>query len=286
MKSVPEISVIIPAYNAATTLPRAVRSVMDQGLAEVEIIIVDDGSTDDVTATLGTLVDEANIHLIRQENGGPGVARNTGLGRATGRLIVFLDADDELLEGSLRRRLDALANHPSVGLVFHDILRPAQTGNGRAALLRAERFTDKFMPAVMEQHDDVYILGPRYFELAIVHFPYIWTSSVMLRNEVARRAGTFRTDLRAGEDIDFWFRVAALCPIAYIDSPMTLWHHTGDNLTKPTERFFADNVVFYESIRPRVREISGLETHLDRRLAQYHFLAGYFGFDDASMMGQ
>jgi glycosyltransferase involved in cell wall biosynthesis len=283
MTSTREISVIIPAYNAATTLPRAVQSVLGQGLPDVEVIIVDDGSSDDPGTALGALMDAGDIHVIRQENAGPGAARNTGLHRAKGRMIVFLDADDELLEGSMRRRRDVLEENPDVGLVFHDIFRPEKEGDIGSPLLHNERFIDKFRPAVIRQHGDVYILGPRYFELAIKHFPYIWTSSVMLRSDVAHRVGTFWTDLRAGEDIDFWFRVAALGPIAYIDAPLTHWHHTDSNLTKTSVGFFANNAIFYESLRPRVQEIPGLEAHLDRRIARYHFLAGYVAFDDGPL---
>jgi tetratricopeptide (TPR) repeat protein len=115
----PEISVIVPCYRAAGTLVRAVRSILDQAEPAVEIILIDDASPDDTLAAALALARQhpAITVLARESNGGPGAARNDGIGAARGSFICFLDADDEYAPGFLRAGLDRLRTDPAlVGL--------------------------------------------------------------------------------------------------------------------------------------------------------------------------
>ena len=97
----PKISVIIPLYNKEKIVERSVNSVLSQSFKNFELIIVDDGSTDNSFEIVNNIKDD-RIRLMRQENGGPSKARNTGAKRACGEWIVFLDADDELLPCALK----------------------------------------------------------------------------------------------------------------------------------------------------------------------------------------
>ena len=115
----PEISVIIPCFNAAETMDRAVRSVLDQDIAPIEIILVDDASSD---RTLEAAISLAGAHpaitvLARSVNGGAGPARNDGIRAARGRLLCFLDADDEYAPGFFRVGLDRLGADPTIAAV-------------------------------------------------------------------------------------------------------------------------------------------------------------------------
>ncbi len=112
----PIVSVVIPLFNKRTTIERAVRSILDQGVENVEIIVVDDGSTDgspDFVDSLGL----PNLRLVRQPNGGPGSARNTGVEASEASIVAFLDADDEWLSGFLRAALNALETSKAVAYV-------------------------------------------------------------------------------------------------------------------------------------------------------------------------
>lgn len=103
MSQYPLISVIVPAYNAEKTIQRAVRSVLTQTYPNVELVVVDDGSTDGTGALLDTLAaTEPRLRILHQSNGGVCVARNAGLNAAKGERICFLDADDELTEKALQ----------------------------------------------------------------------------------------------------------------------------------------------------------------------------------------
>ncbi len=111
----PKVSVIIPTYNSARFLPEALESVFSQNYADYEVIVVDDGSTDETTAVLESNADR--IRYVCQPNAGSAAARNTGLDLAQGEFVVFLDADDLLLPGKLKEQAAYLTLRPSLGIV-------------------------------------------------------------------------------------------------------------------------------------------------------------------------
>jgi glycosyltransferase involved in cell wall biosynthesis len=114
-ENAPKVSVIIPTYNSARFLPEALESVFSQNYADYEVIVVDDGSTDETMAVLQPYA--GRIRYTWQQNAGSAVARNTGLDMARGEYIVFLDADDLLLPGKLREQAAFLEVRPSLGMV-------------------------------------------------------------------------------------------------------------------------------------------------------------------------
>lgn len=111
----PDVSVVIPAYNAARTLPAAIESALNQTYRPAQIIVIDDGSADDTAAAVGQFGDK--VEYVRTPNRGPAPARNTGIERARGELVAFLDADDLWLPAKLERQVQALAAHPEAGAV-------------------------------------------------------------------------------------------------------------------------------------------------------------------------
>ena len=116
------VSVIIPTYNRGRTIERAVDSVLAQDHRSLEVIVVDDGSTDD---TAGRMRDryghDSRVVYLRQPNGGVCVARNTGMARARGEFIAMLDSDDAWLPGKLRAQVAAFRKHPELSLVWTDM---------------------------------------------------------------------------------------------------------------------------------------------------------------------
>ena len=108
----PTVSVVIPAFNAQRTIMRAIESVTAQTFHDYEIIVVDDGSSDHTSRVLeqAGLTEQKNFHLLRQENQGPAIARNTGIAKATGQYISFLDRDDCWMPHHLSRSVQLLFN--------------------------------------------------------------------------------------------------------------------------------------------------------------------------------
>ncbi|BAN50961.1 hypothetical protein PCA10_52290 [Metapseudomonas resinovorans NBRC 106553] len=118
MSAKPLLSVVIPTYNYAGVLPRAVESVLAQATSEVELWVVDDGSTDDTPAVCAALSQRhgAAFQCVRQTNAGPSAARNNGVQLAQGRYVLLLDADDELVPDTLPSLCERLRQQPDVGL--------------------------------------------------------------------------------------------------------------------------------------------------------------------------
>lgn len=112
------LSVIVPIYNAEETLERCVMSILQQGLQDMEMILVDDGSTDSSPAMCDTWTEkDVRIRTVHKKNGGLSDARNTGIGMAKGQYVTFVDSDDELRPGIYRRMMDTLAEHQEIDFV-------------------------------------------------------------------------------------------------------------------------------------------------------------------------
>ncbi|WP_375740451.1 glycosyltransferase family 2 protein [Pseudomonas boanensis] len=134
MSAKPLLSVVIPSYNYAAVLPRAVESVLAQATEEVELWVVDDGSTDDTPAVFATLGERygARFQGVRQDNAGPSAARNHGIRLACGRYVLLLDADDELVHGALPQLCEHLRQVPDVGLWLAGHVSAEPDGRERA----------------------------------------------------------------------------------------------------------------------------------------------------------
>ena len=185
------VSVVIPVYNGAVTLRRCLNSVLAQNGDPMEVIVVDDGSTDgttDVAASYGS-----RIIVLVQENQGQAAARNAGLSAATGQYVAFLDADDYWLPGFLRTTTGFLDAHPeasavSVGQLIKVWGKPPRI-RPRVLASRGEAV----QPCVL---DDFFAFWARH--------DHIRTGSAMMRREVIERAGYQRPDLRLCEDLEYW----------------------------------------------------------------------------------
>lgn len=113
------VSVLTPAYNAASTLERAYRSLREQDIQQWEYVIINDGSTDGTAQIAeGIAAADPRVKVVTTENRGNGATHNEGLRQSTGPVIAFLDADDEYLAGHLRKRLEYMATHPSVDAIW------------------------------------------------------------------------------------------------------------------------------------------------------------------------
>lgn len=207
------ISVIIPAYNCEETLARAVDSVLAQDYEPVEIIVVDDGSTDG-TAEVARGFGEA-VRLIVQENAGPGVARNRGVEAARGEFIAFLDADDEYLPGRLAKGLAPLVEDRGLALSHCQCMLTLPDGREE---LSGERFLR------MEPFRPERVLNPLYHS----------TPSATMRRDVFLELGGFDVTLRNREDHDLWMRVQESYGCACIAEPLVRVYRSPSSLSGST----------------------------------------------------
>jgi Glycosyl transferase family 2 len=181
------VTIVIPAYNYADYVGEAIRSGLEQGYRPIEIIVVDDGSTDETPAVLRQF--EGTIHTVRPERRGVSAARNVGLAEARGEFIVFLDADDLLVPGGIAAQVALMNDRPDIDAVF------------------GGWYSYDVMSEVISRHhssfrdDDVL---PRLLRGSIVATP----SAVMLRRAAVRALGGFDTSVSYTADWEMWFRLA------------------------------------------------------------------------------
>ncbi len=272
----PIVSIIIPAYNSAEYVYHAIYSALNQTTDNIEIIVVNDGSTDNTITVLERLQQKENFILLSQQNRGPGAARNKGMQAAKGEYICFLDADDRLLPTSVARRLAVLENTPHIDLIFTDILRldnPKQPG---FAFLDKNKFIEKFKPAIKSCENNIIIFNDQYFDCAMQFFPFICTSSVMIRKSMIDAVGEFQSKWKGSEDIDYWLRIAQQGCVAYINEPLAEWHHYLSSLTQFGHyAFYDDTISCYKNFKNNLGVKKYLKPVINKRLAYYAFAGGY-----------
>ena len=228
----PFFSVIIPVYNRAEDLGQAIRSVLAQSEQDFEIIVVDDGSSDDPQSVTGSFADP-RIRFHRQANRGGGAARNTGIDLARGRFVAFLDSDDAYLPGHLERMRRLLENSENtVGYARVVVDR----GGGRE-LLKPPRAIRRGEPMAD------YLLCDRGF---------VPTITLSVARETAARV-RYHENLRAAEDTDFAIRLElAGCHFAMVDAPGAVWRDLPDPNRTSAGRKGGRMVPWLEEMRPRI----------------------------------
>jgi glycosyltransferase involved in cell wall biosynthesis len=200
------VSVIIPTYNSASYLPETLASVFAQTHGRLEVVVVDDGSTDDTPALLRSYGDR--IVSVRQENwGGPSRPRNVGVDHARGDMIAFFDSDDLMEADKIAASVEAFARYPEAGLLFSNFRAVDETGRivDEDFLSRYREFRADLEP---DGPDLVRVLRARPAYSRMLRANFIGTSSVVCRRAALEEAGPFDESMLNADDIDMWRRIA------------------------------------------------------------------------------
>ena len=216
MSNQPLVSIVIPTYNRASTICEAIDSCRAQTYANCEIIVVDDGSTDDTVKLLEAHYVDA-IQLIQQPNSGPSAARNVGVEVSQGQFIQFCDADDILLPTKVERSVDVLqAASQQTAFVYSRYQHVS--ADGVTPLLIA---------------DPPLLSGDIFCELLLSNSNAILTSAVMVRREAFLKVGGFREDagFHNSEDWDLFLHLAAYYEVASLDEVLLRYRHHPQALT-------------------------------------------------------
>lgn len=202
------VSVIIPTYNSASFLPKAIDSVLKQTVSDLELIVADDGSTDDTAAVIAAIGDSRVKHLAL-EHRGRSPARNSGIQHAVGRYVAFLDADDWWTKDKLARQLALFAQNERLGLVFCWLRQIGPDGK----LLRSVRGIDGVGDGQ----------GDWLFERLLFGNIGGPGSTVLISRQCLDQVGGFRPDLAYAEDWDFCLRAAHLFPLGYVPDELAFY---------------------------------------------------------------
>jgi glycosyltransferase involved in cell wall biosynthesis len=197
------VSAIIPTYNRARDVRIAVATALQQTYQPIELIVVDDGSTDGTAEALRREFGD-RLRILAKPNGGVSSARNAGLAAARGEYLALLDSDDEWLPTHVEAQVAFLESHPDFGMVLTDVVRMDSERRDYELYRRRE-----FLP------EDGYILP------WVLRNPSLVPASAAFRRVVYEDVGGFDETLRTAEDLDFHLRVARRWKVGVIEQPLT-----------------------------------------------------------------
>lgn len=259
------VSVVIPTYNYGRFIAEALESALGQSLDVSEIIVVDDGSTDETKDIVLSFADRG-VRYLRQENAGVCAARNRGVAESRGEVIAFLDADDIWEASKLEKQVKILAADRDLGLV-HCGMREFASSSGKTLDLK----TDGEAGDVAD--------GLLVWEKSVVN---VSGSCLVVRREAFDAVGGFDARMEVGEDWDFCYRVARKYKVGFVAEPLVNYrihgaaaHHNVDNMERGMAMFYEKA---FDTDDERVLALK------DRALGNYHkvmsgsyFQSGRFG---------
>lgn len=222
------ISVIIPAYNAEKTLPRALGSVFDQRFPPYEIIVVNDGSTDCTEQVLAPCMQR--IRYLKQPNGGASLARNAGAAVAQGELLAFLDADDYWHPDKLELQRQVFVKFPDAVLCWSE---PRIEPEENISILQTWSATSPMVQgeATRRVFNDIF------------KTPYLGTPNVLVKRSAFSSAGGFDVSFRTAEDLDLWLRIAYEHPIYHLPVVLCLVLRQAQSLSsRLSEQIYSDHL--------------------------------------------
>lgn len=238
----PTVSVVIPTYNGAHFLPDALDSVLTQTVTPDEVIVVDDGSTDDTRNVVSAYADR--VRYLHKANGGPSSARNAGIRASRGALIALLDNDDRWLPTKLEKQVQYLEDNPDVDLVHCDVLFwEAESGKLWHPGIPRAAFSGR----------------------CYLHFFFrngVLPSTMVVRRRCFEVAGLFDEDSRAfsAEDLDECIRISRTSSFGYIPESLVHYRRHPNNLTLDGHRHSASGLYVYQkALRsdPELRSLLG-----------------------------
>jgi glycosyltransferase involved in cell wall biosynthesis len=212
-----KVSIIIPTYNSDKFLYETIESVLAQTYHNYEILIIDDGSTDNTKEVLKPFKDKIK-YIYQKNSGGPAKPRNIGIKKATGKYIAIFDSDDIMMPQKLDQSVKFLENEPNVGMVFTNFMKINEKGQQYSG---THLVTYKMFCKLNKKKvgDAKYIIkGKDAFETLFFE-NYIGTSGVIVRKEIFSKVGLFNENVTHGglEDRDMWFRICRFYDIGYLD---------------------------------------------------------------------
>lgn len=220
-----KVSVVIPTYNHARFLGEAVNSVIAQTFQDFEIIIIDDGSTDNTSE----IVSAFPVRYFHQKNRGVSAAFNRGIELSNGEYICFLAADDVLLENTLQKEVEVLDNHPEVGFCYGQ----AQYFDESGSIFRVRKSSFLHRSTIVDGKEQI---------RELLFFCRITQSSSMARRSCVAKVGGMHEELNFAEDRHFLVRLSKNCSAAYIAEPLVKYRVHSNQLHRNVDHVVAEKV--------------------------------------------
>ena len=239
----PNVSVIIPTYQRANLVSKTIESVLAQTYTDYEIIVVNDGSTDNTREVLARFGDKINV--IHQENKGASAARNTGIMASQGRYIAFVDDDDLWVPKKLEKQVKSFESNPNIGLVCSNMFFFKY--NDVSADVADVWAPTSHPPGVLQDWILLFIGD------------FILMPTVVVRRECLDEVGLFDQTLTSCEDYDLWLRIIEKFSVHFLNEPLALYHLSANSLSTNKERMLLNEIRVKEkafSRNPNLKKLS------------------------------
>ena len=238
----PRVSIIMGTYNCGAFLSEAIESVIAQSFHSWELIVVDDGSTDDTFTVLTDWVGrDSRIKYIQQGNSGrPGPPRNVGIAQARGDILTFLDGDDVISAQRLARVVSMLDSNPDCDVLYHDYARfEAGPVDYRSPFLRGGNYIERAAAfgAMTLSSDGTFRSTDLLYSFFASTGTGVLVNTIAIRRKALKRAGTpaFKSHLVAHEDVDLWLRLAEISSFIYLDEALSGYRYRSTSILASTE---------------------------------------------------
>jgi glycosyltransferase involved in cell wall biosynthesis len=279
-----EITVIVPAHNAASFIERTLQSVLTQDFPDLELIIVDDGSIDDTHQVLAAAASgDRRIVVVSQENQGVSKARNSGLRAASAatNAVMFLDHDDILLPGALTRLSQALYANSAVSAahgtasVIDSSGNPASDVDSQALGLVRKRLVQGqgLMAAAKVGGVEMPDNEPTTFAALVYTSCITSPGQVLIRNSALKQAGGFDPGTAPSDDWDLYLRLSRIGPIAFFPEPVLGWRQHDKNASRDRLKMKRSSVAVRRKLLARSSKLSAAELAIVRTQFAYTTMA-------------
>jgi glycosyltransferase involved in cell wall biosynthesis len=269
------VSVVIPTFNCAEFIGGAIQSVLSQTIDDYEIIVVDDGSTDDTPSVVAGFGDR--VRYFRQDNQGVAAARNRGIRSASGQIIGFLDADDRWKPDKLERQTSVFSASDEIDVVFsrHENL------DGQTAGFNQYESPDLTkLLSVVSLGSRAYLIEDQDLFQKILRYYLLLTSTVMLKRSCIERVGDFDESLGIAEDTQLWLRIAKRSKVAFVDLPLVEKRLRGESLTGNEARFIRQIIVMFQRLEKWLPDLDRDERDAVKGSLDYWYAKAYRLFCD------
>jgi glycosyltransferase involved in cell wall biosynthesis len=224
----PLVSVIIAAYNSENTIIETINSVLSQTLSDLEIIVIDDGSTDKTCQRIQEIVDR-RVRLFPYQNGGVAKARNRGIAKAQGEYIAFLDHDDLWKPDKLKAQVSALEKSADAGVAYSWTINMYSEEN----------------PVRYVKSPSVYVEGDVYSQILLCNFVGSG-SNLLVRREAIESVGEFDPTPLSNEDWDYYIRLAAKWSFVVVPEYHVIYRHTANSMSSQVQRLEQGGTILVE----------------------------------------
>jgi len=232
----PLVSVVVPVYNDEKTIEETLASILSQDYKNLEIIVINDGSTDGTSAILSHYNDK--VKIIYQANAGSAVARTQGIKSAHGKYIAFIDADDLWVSWKISTQVDFLERHQDIGMVYNKWI---ELHDDADCLPKSAQDANELFAIDKEKSGWLYT---RLLMECIVH-----TSSVLILKKICDEVGGFDPILRRGQDYDYWLRVSQITQIVKLNNVLSAYWIHSSSITKKAPQTNFEAIVLIKALQ-------------------------------------